>query len=59
MSPRMQIVWRMLEGAKDAGDALMVAACQRLIVADRRGWRKYADPADWQFVSEFDAEMYP
>jgi hypothetical protein len=36
----------------------MIAACRRMIAADRLGWRKYADPADWRFVSEFHAEMY-
>lgn len=50
MTPRMYIVWHVLEAAKDAGDAMVIAACRRLIVANRLGWRKHADPADWQTV---------
>lgn len=53
MTPRMQIVWDVLEGAKDAKDELVIAACRRLIEANRRGWRKHASKADWQLVSAF------
>ena len=53
MNPKMQIVWSVLEAAKDAGDELVVAACRRLIVANRLGWKKYADAADFKLVSSF------
>ena len=53
MPPRMQIVWDVLERAKDAGDAVVTAACRRLIEANRLGWRKHHDPADWQLVPAF------
>jgi hypothetical protein len=53
MVPRMQIVWSVLEGALDVGDAYVAAACRRLIVAHRLGWRKHRDPADWRLVREF------
>jgi hypothetical protein len=46
----MVLVWRVLEGAKDAGDAMVIAACRRLIVADRLGWRRHADMRDWRIV---------
>ncbi|SKA19917.1 hypothetical protein SAMN05428963_1086 [Consotaella salsifontis] len=53
MSPRMQIVWSVLEAAKDAGDELIIAACRRIIVADRIGWRKHGNPADYRLVLDF------
>lgn len=51
--PRMRIVWEALEAAKDNHDAVVIGACRRLIVADRQGWRKHADPRDWIIVQEF------
>ena len=53
MAPRMQIVWEVLEAAKDAGDATVIAACRRLIVADRLGWRKHAREDDRRLVWAF------
>lgn len=55
MTPRMQIVWSVLEAAKDAGDEILIAACRRLIVANRLGWKRHADPADYRLVLEFYA----
>lgn len=51
--PRMQIVWSVLEAAKDAGDTSVIAACRRIITADRIGWRKHGNPADLRLVMEF------
>ena len=51
--PRTRIIWQVLEGARDAGDGLVIAACRRLIVADRRGWKGHADPADIEIVWAF------
>jgi hypothetical protein len=42
-----------LEGAEDNGDDLVIAACRRLIRADRIGWHTHADPADWRLVLAF------
>lgn len=53
MTPTMQIVWNVLEAAIDAGDQTVIAACRRLIVANRLGWRKHADAADVKLVQEF------
>lgn len=50
LTPRMRIVWMVLEGAKDVGDEPVIAACRRLIEADRRGWRKHHVPADYRLV---------
>jgi hypothetical protein len=44
--PRMRITWVVLEAAKDAGDEVVIAACRRVIAADRIGWRKHGNPAD-------------
>lgn len=52
-TPRMDIVWTVLANAKDAGDAKVVNACRRLIVANRRGWRTYAAAADKALVFAF------
>lgn len=52
-SPRMQITWQVLEAAKDAGDEMTIAACRRIIVADRLGWRKHGDPVDLRLVCAF------
>lgn len=55
MTPKMHIVWSVLEAAKDAGDEFVIAACRRLIVADRLGWKRHANPADYRLVLEFYA----
>lgn len=52
-SPRMQITWEVLEAAKDAGDQMLIAACRRIIIADRIGWRKHGNPADLRMVYAF------
>jgi hypothetical protein len=56
MTPRMRIVWDVLERAKDVGDELILAACRRLIEADRRGWRKHHNPADYALVLDLDQQ---
>jgi hypothetical protein len=53
MAPRMQIVWQVLEAAKDAGDDMVVETCRRIIRANLIGWRKHGNPADLRFVLEF------
>ena len=53
VSPRMRMVWQVLEAAKDAGDERVIAACRRCIVADRRGWRAHGDEADLRLLREF------
>lgn len=53
MTPRMQITWKVLEAAKDAGDEPVVAACRRIITADRIGWRKHGNPTDFALVLAF------
>jgi hypothetical protein len=53
ITPRMQMVWEVLEAAKDVRDATVMAACRRLIVANRRGWRKHARAADIALIQEF------
>lgn len=53
MNPRMQITWNVLEAAKDAGDEMVIADCRRIIVANRIGWRKHGNPADYALVMEF------
>jgi hypothetical protein len=55
MMPRMEITWAVLEAAKDAGDAMVIAACRRIINADRIGWRKHGNPADYRLVLDFYA----
>ena len=51
-APRMAMVWHVLEGAKDAGDDRIAAACRRLIAANRLGWKKHARPADIAIVRD-------
>jgi hypothetical protein len=51
--PRMQITWAVLEAAKDTGDEMVIAACRRIITADRIGWRKQGNPADLKLVYSF------
>ncbi len=53
LSPRMQIVWQVLEAAKDNNDPMVIAACRRLLMANILGWRKHAKAADWKLVLEF------
>jgi len=52
-TPKMQITWKVLEAAKDAGDALVISACRRLIIANRLGWKKYVDQNDVRLVWAF------
>ena len=54
-NPRMTIVWQVLEAAKDAKDGTVIAACRRLIVANRLGWNKHADATDFRLVQAFYA----
>jgi hypothetical protein len=49
----MRITWDVLEAAKDAGDETVIAACRRIIVADRLGWHKHGNPADLELVYSF------
>lgn len=49
-TPRMQIIWDVLEAAKDCSDEIVIGACRRLIVADRLGWKKHADRAEVRLV---------
>jgi hypothetical protein len=52
-SPRMALIWQVLEGARDAGDKHVIDACVRLIDADRLGWRRHHRQEDWQVVKAF------
>lgn len=54
MPPRMQIVWKVLEGAKDVGNEKVIAACRRIIEADRIGWKKHGNPEDLRLVMSFN-----
>jgi hypothetical protein len=56
MTPRKKMIFEVLDAAKDACDAEIVAACRRLMKADRLGWRKYADISDWAKIEAFAAE---
>lgn len=51
--PRMTMIWNVLEAAKDNDDQRVIAACRRLIVANRRGWKLHRDPADMAIVRSF------
>jgi len=53
-TPRMEIIWRVLPRAIDAEDWTVIEACRRLIVANRLGWRRYTNAADWNLVMSFD-----
>lgn len=53
LTPKMQIVWDVLEAAKDNRDAVVIAACRRLIVANRLGWKRHAAQADKDLVYAF------
>jgi hypothetical protein len=54
--PRMVATWRVLEAAIDADDQIVIAACRRVITADRIGWRKHGNPADLRLIYAFDGE---
>ena len=56
-SPKLFIIEAVLVGALDAGAEAYVVACRRLLSANLRGWRKYADPKDWAMVLEAYGEM--
>jgi hypothetical protein len=53
MTPRMSITWQVLEAAKDAGDEFVIAACRRIICADRIGWRTHGRREDFRLICEF------
>ena len=53
MTPKMKIVWEVLDRAKDVRDFQMVEACRRLILASRLGWRKHHQPSDYSLILEF------
>ena len=46
-----------LKAAKDAGDEMVIAACRRIITADRIGWRRHGNPADLRLVYSFAEGM--
>lgn len=50
MTPKIQIVRDVLERAKDAGDAMVIAACRRLINAYYLGWKKHSRAEDRALV---------
>ena len=54
MSLRMRVVWEVLEAAKDNHDEKVIAACRRIINANRIA--RPADPADWRLVRAFADE---
>ena len=54
MTPRMQIIWDVLAAAHDVGDNMVVAACRRLIIATRRGWRAHSLAADYELVLDIN-----
>jgi hypothetical protein len=49
----MSIVWEVLEGAKDAQDDVVIAACRRLIWANTLGWKRHATAEDKALVFAF------
>jgi hypothetical protein len=53
MSPRMQITREVLERAKDCGDDHVIAACRRIINADRIGWHKHGRKSDLDLIYAF------
>jgi hypothetical protein len=52
-TPRMTIVWEVLEAAKDNGDEMVIAACRRLIWANTLGWKRHATANDKAIVFGF------
>jgi hypothetical protein len=51
--PRMVITWQVLEAAIDADDPIVIAACRRVIEANRIGWRKHGNPYDLRLIYTF------
>jgi hypothetical protein len=51
MSPRMQIVWDVLEHAQAHHDHIVIAACRRAIIANRAGQRS---PVDLRLIYAFN-----
>jgi hypothetical protein len=47
-----RIIWNVLECAKANDDAMVIAACRRLIVASRLGWKRHAEKSDIALVWE-------
>jgi hypothetical protein len=54
---RMKVVMAVLESAKDIGHEPSIAACRRLIEANRKGWRRHHSPKDWELVRETYEEL--
>jgi hypothetical protein len=53
---RLQLTLDVLERDKDCGDATVIAACRRVIQADRLGWRRHGNPHDLRLVLAFAEE---
>lgn len=53
MTPKMRIVWTVLEAAKSAGDEHIVALCRKCIEANRLGWKRHNGDAAFKIVREF------
>lgn len=53
LNPKMQIIWQVLDMAKDVEDTMVINACRRLIEANRKGWKKYARKSDINLVMYF------
>ena len=47
MSPRAYLIWKVQQASTDAN---VIAACDRLLEAERLGWNKHADRSDAQMV---------
>ena len=56
--PRMRITWEVLKAAKDAGDEMVIAACRRIIVAHRLGWRNTAILLTWNSCTALRSELH-
>ncbi len=54
MTPRMAIVYRMLEAAKSAEDQYISGLCRQCILANRLGWKRYNGPVAFAIISELD-----
>lgn len=50
---RMKVVWDVMEEAKVNRDDVVLAACRRLIHADRLGWKSPHRHRDWALVKMF------
>jgi hypothetical protein len=53
MTPKMQIVWMVLEAAKANNDPTVAWYCRKCIEANRLGWRKYEGAKYYAVVREF------